>query len=555
MADIAGDSTTTTLIAVGGTLNDSLEVEGDHDWVRLELVAGQTVTITLEGAGAAPLEDPLLRVRDSAGVEIASNDDFGDGYDSQIQFTATTSGIYYVDVGAFDDSYTGTYQLTVTESVDEAGAYFQSEYGFDITATDLHFYYLNATDFSLELGANVDIFGVVYPDQYYVIADNGEFQGLLDLYGSAFQGDSSGRITAGTVNFMGEIDLGADAVLWFAEGISLSAVAIYDAALTPSNADDLQLIAEAFSGDDTMVLSDFNDVMAGFGGDDLIYGYGGRDVLAGNSGADILHGGDGDDTISADRSIGFDTGKEVDELHGGAGDDMIFAGFGDIVDGGDGRDVVALSYFGATEGITGDTAILHRGQPLVPGGGTMQNVERFSDIQLTQFNDKMVIGDQQHRATVRSWDGDDHLVGQEVGIDMYGGNGNDLLVGSTSEDTIYGEDGNDLIIGGPSQDELWGGAGNDRFMFTQVGATDTIRDFQSGTDRIDLSDIDADLSAEGNQAFSFVGTAGFSGKAGELRVYDSGAGHVVELDVNGDSAADLMINLGSSNAVIGDFLL
>jgi Ca2+-binding RTX toxin-like protein len=186
----------------------------------------------------------------------------------------------------------------------------------------------------------------------------------------------------------------------------------------------------------------------------------------------------------------------------------------------------------------------------------MQNVERFSDIQLTQFDDKMVIGDQQHRATVRSWDGNDHLVGQEVGIDMYGGNGNDLLVGSTSEDTIYGENGNDILIGGPASDELWGGAGNDRFMYTHVGSTDHIRDFERGTDQIDLTGIDADTSTGGNQAFTFIGDTSFSNKAGELRVYKEADGnYFVAGDVNGDGLADLMINLGSVQAGTGDFLL
>jgi hypothetical protein len=74
-----------------------------------------------------------------------------------------------------------------------------------------------------------------------------------------------------------------------------------------------------------------------------------------------------------------------------------------IVDGGDGFDTVALSYVGATHGINGDTSILHKGLPLVEGAGTFTNVERFSDIALTAFDDKMVIGDQFEPAVVRSW--------------------------------------------------------------------------------------------------------------------------------------------------------
>ena len=38
-------------------------------------------------------------------------------------------------------------------------------------------------------------------------------------------------------------------------------------------------------------------------------------------------------------------------------------------------------------------------------------------------------------------------------------------------------------------------------------------------DLIDLKTIDADVLAVGNQAFSFIGTAGFSGAPGEIRYY------------------------------------
>jgi len=34
--------------------------------------------------------------------------------DSQLAFTATTSGTYYLEAGAFNDKYTGTYKLSVS---------------------------------------------------------------------------------------------------------------------------------------------------------------------------------------------------------------------------------------------------------------------------------------------------------------------------------------------------------------------------------------------------------------------------------------------------------
>ena len=116
MVDIPGNSSTTVGIVVGGTVTDSLEVVGDHDWFRITLEAGQTVTITLNGT---TLEDPYLRIRNSSGTLVDENDDISSGVnrDSRLNFTATTSGTYYIDVGAWNEDYAGQYQLSVTTYV------------------------------------------------------------------------------------------------------------------------------------------------------------------------------------------------------------------------------------------------------------------------------------------------------------------------------------------------------------------------------------------------------------------------------------------------------
>jgi serralysin len=113
LPDIPGNSSTTATITVGGTVNNTLEVLGDHDWFKLVLTAGQSVTIHVDGI---TLEDSYLYVRSSGGVVLYENDDIVSGVnrDSQLSFTANTSGTYYIDVGAWDDGYTGTYQLSVT---------------------------------------------------------------------------------------------------------------------------------------------------------------------------------------------------------------------------------------------------------------------------------------------------------------------------------------------------------------------------------------------------------------------------------------------------------
>ena len=111
MVDIPGDATTTRTIAVGGTAQDSLEVGGDHDWFRIDLTAGQQISIAVE---ALSLADPYVRIRNAAGVIIYENDDWGDGLDSFVAFAAPSTGTYYIDVGSAPNNTTGTYQLSVT---------------------------------------------------------------------------------------------------------------------------------------------------------------------------------------------------------------------------------------------------------------------------------------------------------------------------------------------------------------------------------------------------------------------------------------------------------
>lgn len=113
MTDIPGSTATTASITVGGTVTGSLETVGDHDWYRLSLTAGQTVTITLSGTGASAGMDTYLRVRGSDGTELAANDDSGNTLSSRLGFTAPSTGTFYVDVGTWNDSQSGQFQLSV----------------------------------------------------------------------------------------------------------------------------------------------------------------------------------------------------------------------------------------------------------------------------------------------------------------------------------------------------------------------------------------------------------------------------------------------------------
>ena len=118
---------------------------------------------------------------------------------------------------------------------------------------------------------------------------------------------------------------------------------------------------------------------------------------------------------------------------------------------------------------------------------------------------------------------------------------------------LKGNGGNDVLNGLGGNDTLWGGAGADEFRFFDNPGNDTIADFLSGTDKIHLTEMDANAGLAGNQAFTFIGAAAFSGAAGELRSYSDGGSNFVAGDVDGNGIADFTIDTGSSLAVAGDF--
>ena len=119
MVDIPDNASTASTIVVGGTpIQDQLEITGDHDWFRLNLAAGQKVTIALN---LVTLEDSYIYLRNASGGLIAENDDGGGGRGSRLVFTAPTAGTYYIDVAAWTPTqpiagYTGTgaYKLSVS---------------------------------------------------------------------------------------------------------------------------------------------------------------------------------------------------------------------------------------------------------------------------------------------------------------------------------------------------------------------------------------------------------------------------------------------------------
>ena len=167
------------------------------------------------------------------------------------------------------------------------------------------------------------------------------------------------------------------------------------------------------------------------------------------------------------------------------------------------------------------------------------------------------------------FDGNDVLRGNVGNDALYGGLGADTLSGGLGLDKLFGGAGDDALSGDLGRDVMSGGQGHDVFVFARIADSgkapatrDTISDFKHGEDRIDLHAIDAVVGTIKNDAFKFIGAAGFHNIKGELHAFKINllsTAHdvtIIEGDTNGDGAADFQIALkGLIGLTKADFIL
>jgi serralysin len=114
---VAGTTSTLATIGTAMAVRGYVNSGTDQDWYRIDLVAGQQYTFALNGFGRGALQDPILRVADSSGTIVTSDDDSGPLAGSLLTYTPSASGTYYVSAGSYDPpgsavGGTGQYLLT-----------------------------------------------------------------------------------------------------------------------------------------------------------------------------------------------------------------------------------------------------------------------------------------------------------------------------------------------------------------------------------------------------------------------------------------------------------
>ena len=338
-----------------------------------------------------------------------------------------------------------------------------------------------------------------------------------------------------------------------------------------------------------------NNTLTGTAAADTINGLGGNDTLNGNAGDDIMDGGVGNDTLNGgDGNDTLNGGTGTDTLNGGNGNDILIGTAGrDNMTGGAGNDVfrfaAAVAEIGATAGNTNDRILdFTSGQDIIDvsaiDASTAAGKQEFTYIgtaaftglgQLRYQNGQLqgnVSGNNTADFTITvqnapaSLSASDFLgVVQPLAAPLalaspLAASAPLVAPEPTPVVTLQGTARNDTLSGTAGVDVMDGGAGSDVFRFSQnisqigvnAGQRDVILNFESGTDRIDLSSIDANTGVGRNQAFEWIGDADFTG-AGQLR-YDTATG-LLEGNVNTGTVADFTIEVRTASLSVTDVIL
>ena len=315
--------------------NPNVSPSADVDFYELELDAGDRIIIDIDADELGSTLDPILRLFDSAGNELALSDDNpapGElaSLDSFIDFLALETDNYYVGVSSFANSNydpfivgsgsgsglsSGTYDIDITVSPDEA-----------IVGTD----------------DRDSLFGTVDDDIMFGKGGNDEI----------FAREGNNTVDAGDGD---------------------------DTVYTGSGDDTIT----GGSGNDTVYAAEGNNTVDAGDGNDLIYTLSGSDFIDGGLGNDTIFAADGDDTVFG--GVGDDT------IYTGSGDNNISGNFGnDTIWLGGGQNIVSLGRFQGVDTIKnfhlGQTTFNVLGNP-----NHLSIVDGVNGAEISQFGELLAI--------------------------------------------------------------------------------------------------------------------------------------------------------------------
>ncbi|WP_292995946.1 pre-peptidase C-terminal domain-containing protein [Nitrosomonas sp.] len=186
--DYLASTSTAGVVNIGGSTTGSIEINGDQDWFKATLVAGQTYDFRLNSASVGGLGDPQLSLYDSSGSLLTSNNDGDDLLNSHIVYTPSKSGTYYLGAG---DHLTSTGDYIVSADL----VHVPDDYPATIATTGVVNIGDSATG-SIEVSGDQDWFQVslIAGQAYQFHLNSGSVSGLSDPYLTLY--NASGSILA-----------------------------------------------------------------------------------------------------------------------------------------------------------------------------------------------------------------------------------------------------------------------------------------------------------------------------------------------------------------------
>jgi Ca2+-binding RTX toxin-like protein len=501
--DYAASADTAGAVTIDGSaVSGQIEVARDTDYFKVELTAGTSYRFNLD---SSDLYSDLTLL--DANLHYLRGSGYGT-MNSEVIFTATSSGTYYlVAAQDSDNSDTGAYSLAATTITDD--------FSSSTNTTGVVTVEGGPVSGQIEVAGDTDLFKVELTagSLYRFNLDSTAFDSYLTLRDESLNYLAGNDDSHGTLN--SEIVFAANASGTYyleARPLNYAAAGAYTIAAA-AIIDDFSSSTDT-TGVVTIGGSPVSGQLETVGDSDLFR----VDLIAGNSyrfnlNSQVLDG----------RLTLLDANLNVlasnDNANGTLNSEIIFTATSS------GTFYIDAHSYG--------------------------NYNSMGDYTVSAASFVNVISGNASANALTGTAGADVLNGLGGNDTLSAGNGNDTLNGGVGADTLNGGSGNDVLVGGAGQDKLTGGSGADIFVFNNRPGADTVMDFQSGVDRLQLDSavftaLGAPTSALDPSQFWASATANAGHDADDRIIYNTRTGRLYyDADGNGSGAAVVIALLGT----------